>query len=475
MPKAPPELPKGNAGILSGISENFSFHSSPEAFIASRVLAYQRANPDALASRAIVRAKILNRNVAVVSTYDQVRDILTSDDNHENSRTRDRPNFAAQPAYRELMEAFFPPPNLLLGDGSPHAAMRRKWELRIAHLPEHLKSTVYLSTREHFDAIKGSQVDLYDSMKALSWRLLFGTFLGLQDPNEENFKTLESLHEDLLRGQFSLFPVGVNVGFWQSPRSRGIDARKQLQYLLVGHAKSKWGKCPFRFDAGEEKDVADHQLMFTSSLAAKALASLLTACLLNLYIFRDAGAKRVVDRISTETDDTECRKLLESMVLETERLSPPIVGVMRRCQNAYTVTSSGDLPDTIFPEGWDVWMYLVGAGRDESKYGPKTNRFDCWRYVDSDAAPAPPMAFGAGSKTCLGAEVIRSIIISVLETCVAINIQLEAGKVAPGVRGWLGWDEEVSPEQWSLDMKQLPTQRPAKPIEVAISMNPNES
>lgn len=71
-----PVLPYGSPTLLSGIQENFAFHSSPERFITARVLAFQKAHPHLADSQTPIRARVLNRNVAVISSYHDVRQVL---------------------------------------------------------------------------------------------------------------------------------------------------------------------------------------------------------------------------------------------------------------------------------------------------------------------------------------------------------------------------------------------------------------
>ena len=79
--RTPPQLPHGSPTTLNGLSETFSFHSSPETFIASRVLAYQAERGNLVDPVPTVHAKILNRNVAVISSHVQITHILSSSEN----------------------------------------------------------------------------------------------------------------------------------------------------------------------------------------------------------------------------------------------------------------------------------------------------------------------------------------------------------------------------------------------------------
>ena len=108
-PKPSPQVPAGNSGILAGVSENFAFHSSPEAFLVARILQHHKDHPDKVRQRTPVRAKILNRNIVVFSSYHQVKEVLCRQ--QTDTSGDDAPSFVAMAAYRQLMQDFFPPPS----------------------------------------------------------------------------------------------------------------------------------------------------------------------------------------------------------------------------------------------------------------------------------------------------------------------------------------------------------------------------
>lgn len=227
MADPPPQLPAGTSFTLRGLSQNLSFHSSPEAFITTKVLEFQRAHPDLINSRAVVRAKILNRNVAIVSSHAQIQQVLC--DRGDGGE----PAYTASEAYDELMAPFFPSPNLLLADGMGHAQMREGWEQRMRELPSGLLEVVGEVTKVHLGSVPfDAEIDLYNWLKTLGWKILLGTFLGLKAEDTE-FAEIEQLQEELLRGQFSLIPVSINTGVWKSPRKKGITAREKLQKIIA--------------------------------------------------------------------------------------------------------------------------------------------------------------------------------------------------------------------------------------------------
>jgi len=474
-----PQLPQGDFSILSTLSQSLSFHSSPESFISSRLqhAAVQKAEQheeqaEGRAAPQVVRARILGRNVAVVSSHRLCKDILSVGSRDSQTtvtaaaegETIGPTTFAAQPAYKELMADFFPPPNVLLEDLPSHEEKRNAWNKHLEPFPEDATPVIRQIVTEHIGTWShGRMIDLYDSMKDLSWHILLGIFLQLS-PSDKSFGTVESLQETLLRGQFSLFPVSINTPLWRSSRSKGIDARRKLQSFLKSHFAAENSGCPLLRKSRVEKDeIEANALLFTSSIAVKALASLLTASLLNLFLH--PSELSLASRIRSE-GSTNGQLLLNSILLETERLSPPVVGVMRRVQQDVILTNPEGQPPILIPCGWDIWLYFVGAGRDKDAY-PLPNKFLPERFISPTEA-GPGFAFGAGAKTCLGGDITRQIARTVAATILEAGIWLEGEVKAEGVRGWLGWSDSAAVEAFAKDLKQLPCQRPKDPIRLRV-------
>ncbi|KAG6986510.1 cytochrome p450 [Physcia stellaris] len=483
-----PVLPHGSPSFLSGLSESLSFHSSPEAFITSRVLSFRASNPFVANARAPIRAKVLNRNVAVLSSYHHVQQVLAEYSDISCP-------FSAEKAYDELMAPFFHPPNLLLSDLPSHGPMREVWNRRMETLMASSMDKCHTLALAHFRGINsGSIIDIYESMKALAWKLLLSIFLSSSEDSSsinvserDDLAEIEGLQETLLRGQFSLFPVSINARLWRSPRSKGLHARSRLASLLRHCILKSPNECPFAGkDPEQREDIANHQLLFTSSLAAKALASLLTAVFLNLFAYQGqhASESTLAEKLKALSSEDERNSLLRSICLETERLSPPVVGIMRQTTQDVVLKSSNETTTgnrTLVPRGWDVWLYFVGAARDPAFFGSSAETFTPDRYCTSSAGADEAkegFAFGAGPKACLGKSLVREMVITIAKTCLAILpgsetqdsfiLHADGRRIPLGVRAWLGWESDIKPEQWAKDMKQLPTQRPAKGVKVTL-------
>ncbi|KAF7514262.1 hypothetical protein GJ744_000032 [Endocarpon pusillum] len=557
--------------VLSALSQSFSFHSSPESFISSRLQDLAISDPEQLPSttgkKNIVVASILNRKVHIVSSYQLCKDVLEASSSasssnptpstitattagifskHVNPPSPDADILAAGPAYHQLMSDFFPPPNVLLEDGTTHAVHKRTWADQLSTFACDSTPQISQITEKHISSLLNpatggadGKVDLYETLKSLAWEVLLSVFLDLlPSSSPEEFSQVETLQETLLRGQFSLFPVSINTRLWQSPRSKGVKARKELQVKLGEIINRQEAGCPFlKQGATSKEDAANHALLFTSSLAVKALASLLTVFVLNLYLWRDRGhgymedgdgieevegptTTSLAELVRSQGDLDAQARMLRSILLETERLSPPVVGVMRRVQrdivlkphqqsysqsepqtptspaNRNTNNSMNEVPPPAesamhhpVPAGHDIWLYLSGASRDPTVFGNDADVFRFDRYMSSPSSsssstsdkdlhsdsysdssdPPPSLVFSAGPKTCLGVELVRQIVLTVGKAMVDLGVEIEGMVEDRGVRGWLGWDAGVEPEWVAKGMKQLPVQRPRMGVRVGIS------
>lgn len=459
MSKPTALIPAGNTGVLAGVAETFSLHSSPEEFLASRTLKHRNEHPTTSGKSAVIRAKLLNRNVAIVSSYAQATQVLGGKDSLSDGK---EPTYSARLAYGNIIEPFFPSPNLLLTDGCAHAKMRDGWDPVAKNLAA-AQSEYAAVARQWFSELPlATDVQLYQTMKYLSWRLILVPTLGVK-PGGNDAREIESLQEDVLRGEFATLPVSINTGVWQSARSKGIAAREKLQSILrrrLDEQRPSW--LPEAFVQSRKEEVVNHLIIATSSLAVKGLASLLTAMFLNYYFY------------TRTTGKTLDQNNLEALLKETMRLSPPIIGVMRQTTKDAIIAGADSDNDVLIPKGWDVWTFLAHANRDPEVFGQNSNLFNPDRYSTASDVPPDPLSLGTGPKLCLGREVIKSCCIATLEACKALDVNMVGEEPKPGVKAWLGW-ETAGPEVWARDMKQMPTQHPTAPVMVQFTRGHNDS
>ena len=465
--------------MFTTLNQSLAFHQSPEAFISSRLQELSATTPDALpfttGGAKITKASILNRQVHIVSSYQICKNILNADKGlpadsvkSASSSAQGASLFSAGPAYRELMKDWFGEDNLLLEDAEVHAQHKDAWKRQMASLPVDLEPHLQKIARAFIESEfrPGKRIDLYETLKTLSWKLFLGAFLGLDaDEDNETYTQVEQAQETLLRGQFSLFPVSINTPFYRSARSKGLHAKTQLQQLLSKHFQQhKPANCPLLRNSDVTRDdIARHCLLFTSSIANKALASLLTASIMNIFMMPGQNLASLLRAQSRESQ----AKILQSILLETERLSPPVVGVMRRVEEDIVLNDGTEEIHSV-PKGHDIWLYFVGASRDENAFeDAQTFQFD--RFM-ADATPQG-FAFSGGTKTCLGRDVTRAMISIVAEEMLSAKLQLRGGLQSEGVQAWLGWKSTEGVQAFAKDLKQLPCQRPRLPVWVQVSAN----
>jgi cytochrome P450 len=111
--------------------------------------------------------------------------------------------------------------------------------------------------------------------------------------------------------------------------------------------------------------------------------------------------------------------------METGRLSPPVVGVMRRAEKDIVLNTDEEPPDTLIPQVWDVWLYFAAAGRDPDAYSA-ANQFVAARYMAKYTDDELGFEFGWGPKSCLGGPLMQSVIRTVLDVCIEINLKIKA-------------------------------------------------
>ena len=559
------QLPLGNSNILTTLSQSLAFHGSAHTFITSlisdahqhqhqhqhqpqtRQPQPQRQPPRRDRPTPILRASLIGRNVAVVSSYAIAQEILaagTTDDALDSARcirpapsttarSETRSSFAVEPAYHDLLATWFPSPNLLLSEGNAHAQCRRVWAERLALRPH----AAQFATREHTAALlaglgDGETLDLYKFVKKLVWGLVLKTFLGGPAEEEEGgnggggdgeggvrmsakeLREVRGLQETMFRGSVSMFPVSISTPFYKSARSKGFDARAKLLRTLRGFVEKKRAAGADGYVSVDQE--VQHTLLFTSALVVKCTASLLTAVLMNLFMARpnqiergitpegveDGKPQRQSSTLATllrrSPDPSHRRRLLASILSETERLSPPLIGVLRRVTehihiDETMVTDDGDGSGgpgsgrlTLIPAGWDVWLYFVNANRDPSVYR-RPHTFDHTRFLGSNVGSRTSdsteardeartaLSFGFGPKTCLGKSIVRSIVEGVAETFLESETSLEGQIEDEGLKIWLGWRDRVEEMheldlagEMGKDLKQLPVQRPRRPVVVKV-------
>ena len=440
------KLPPGDLGA-SVVGNTFTFHQDAQSLILSNLRKY--------AGTPIIRAKVIGRDVALVVDHTVASAVLDSSNLHQDGQGHGqtkRTGFSHREAYKQLIATFFSEPNILLEDEDEPGRKehRSQWDAHLSKvlddpwsgIESHLKSVIS-NYREKW--IGGSSMDIYTACKDLSHDLIFQLFLGISRMDDpELFERTLSASDISSRGQFAI-PVKASLGgMFESTYSRGLRAQQGFNAIVSDRVSGS--HCPFlqpSSSSGISKQSQNsHTSMFSSSLVIKALSSYLTFAFLQLSVHFSAN--------------------IDHLLLETERLSPPIIGVLRRVLD----TPWRPTDDLEIPVGWDTWLYFPLINRDQKVYGDDANLFRPERWEETGLAE--PMTFGRGSKVCLGKELVRRIGRLVLQevTKDGVRVKIE-GEVERSVQDFLGWvdDEDVRKEGWK-GVKQLPVQRPREVVKV---------
>ena len=428
-PSSSSQIPVGNVG-RSFVGNTFSFHDNAQAVVLDAL----RSDPSAQ----IIRARVLNRDIGLVIDHDLARTVLST-----GSMSGECPRFSHRAAYKQLIAAFFAEPNILLEDEDEpdRQTHRDQWERHMDEFTANIDLEAMLGgiLRHHGQRwSQGEPFDLYTACKDLSHELVFKIFLGIETADKEIYGPAVEATNTSLRGQFSL-PVTLG-GYVQTTYSMGLRAQADFQDIVSDRVDS--GECPFLHGAKElpEASVVTHVSTFASSLVIKALASYL--CFVTIQRTRYDGPNL-------------------PLLLETERLCPPIIGVLRQVlDGAWQAT-----PTMHVPENWDTWLYFPMINRDTRVYGEDAREFKPSRW-ESSPSPPEPLTLGQGSKRCLGQGLVRRLVGLVLDEMKDVQVDIVSDLDA-SVRDYLGWEDD-GVHKWQ-GIKQLPVQRPKVPVMVRCS------
>lgn len=270
--------------------------------------------------------------------------------------------------------------------------------------------------------------------------------------------------------------IRLNLGFFQNTFSRGQAAKVQFDQVVRDQLQEEDAtqQCPFAVNVRgklSSSSLSSHHAMFSSSLVVKSFASLATALLLQLFKVNENSKTTLASELLSIEDDLYNSRL-EGVITETERISPPIVGVMRRVTSRNGIKLEAS--KTNVPCGWDIWPYFPLANRDKTTFGDDASLFKAHRYWQTPNTPRP-LTFGAGVKSCVGRNIVRmwlrELAVCFLgrgNTLIGYDMEFEQVQMDDGVQSWLGWLAEEKDSTWKGGVKQLPTQRPRNAISVEI-------
>ncbi|EGD83147.1 hypothetical protein PTSG_03779 [Salpingoeca rosetta] len=244
--------------------------------------------------------------------------------------------------------------------------------------------------------------DLYQELKALCVAATLTLFLGLEDGERDLLHRATQLITTHWHGLTSL-PIRLNLGFGKgSGLDQALDAKEELETIIKGRIL----RCKpvphqqFLFHIvqacqSQGLDVTcRHLLLFISALIPKALASLLTSMVVELFTSHPDTLERA------RSDD----QFLERFLTETERLHPPFLAARR--------TLPKDAVCNIGPyrvEGERVIMCIFSEMNKDPDVYKNPEAFDADRWLD--ASLPKPMTFGWGPDRCMGQPLARHLLL----------------------------------------------------------------
>lgn len=154
--------------------------------------------------------------------------------------------------------------------------------------------------------------------------------------------------------------------------------------------------------------VVAHLSLFISALISKALSSIITTTMEQLFASDDT--QQYVEQIRSEVGSADVNSMsyeqlqqmhtLNNVMKEVERMFPPILGVPRYSQVNTAPLVHENTQHTI-PDNSHVWISYYSAGRDEACY-TNVHTFDPSRWKVDSTEHGHHLAFGDGSRSCLG-------------------------------------------------------------------------
>ncbi|CAK9003671.1 Obtusifoliol 14-alpha demethylase (CYPLI) (Cytochrome P450 51) (Cytochrome P450-LIA1) [Durusdinium trenchii] len=417
------------AALWKGVGDTAAFAKDPERFLSKRFAEKGE----------VFGTRILQWPVVFAASHRAVSDALGL-----------RDEMSAKAGYSAFSGLSLFGPAVLFQDGDEHGKLRKAILQSDFASYDKLKASglharVARLAREEMAKVKaqgnGSQVrfNVYDLTKQLCAAMLCLCFL----PADATAQDFTKLQAKFWRGTASSgLNFSVSLGFGVKKKSafnEAKEAREELRKLFQNadqNHESK-GTCPFGRKLAEDERI-DHLLMFTSSMVVKAIGSVVCSFVVLMDKHPDIRANLVQELLRQEEAQTpnEAPKvgghdLLFRVLLETERLFPPVIGCCRSVKakkGAHVqLCNKFDIPDNT-----RVWCSFITANRDPAVYkNPLV--FDPSRWQGAETTNH--FSFGAFQHECLGKPFARSVI---RETCIAMLLAFPSWKVeTSGANRWL--------------------------------------
>ncbi|XP_064383686.1 putative cytochrome P450 120 [Halichondria panicea] len=405
----------GSLGYSVLGDESLEFVRSPRDYIKKRQESHG----------AVFQTRLLNKHHIILTSSAAVHELLT-----EKSS-----NFTM--GYKEFMLELFGE-NIIFVDGDSWSNLRRSMEAMFSQ--DSIGQCMDLIRRiisEYLSKIKtGKSVVVYKLFKEMVTRITIALFLD-KDISDQDAREISELLTVHWRGIISVpLPIRVPWLSWKSGYSKALTAKDRLLVII----REKLNSNPSSIASGVLESVADTELvarnllLFVSALIPKAMASLLTSCVIEL-----SKPENLMWRFVMEDDSK-----LEHIILEVERLWPPFFGGRRVC------TQTCEVGGYVIPKDCPVAYVSYSANRDKTVFTNadsfKPERWSLENSEDKDKV----WTFGSGPRNCIG-HLLSS---GILKECLQELSRRFTWQLAPGQ---------------NLAYKVLPVSRPKDDISVVFS------
>lgn len=290
-------------------------------------------------------------------------------------------------------------------------AHRRRHRLLIPAFQPRLDSQ-YLPTMaqiigQHLDRLpQGADVDLAATVKQVTFHIVASLLFGM--PPDDIARLLHDFEEVGL-GLFSLVHLRIpGLPFYRADRAR----RKLAAYVRekIEHYRQKQAPAPTFLAQLLDAEGEDGERLSDDTLVSEMLAFLFagydtTASMLTSVVVALAEHPEVRERLLTELRPLHVESLqagvlpelpyLDAVLLEVERLYPPLTFAMRGVLRDFEVSGYA------VRRGDNVAYSAYFTGRDPELY-PDPLRFWPERFVDQKPRPYAMVGFGAGHRPCIG-------------------------------------------------------------------------
>ncbi|XP_064602780.1 putative cytochrome P450 120 [Liolophura sinensis] len=398
--------------------QSYSFYRDPTSFIEQNFSNHQ--------SR-IFKARFLNKPTVFVGSNKGVQDVLNDDSS------------ALEMGYRAFMYQIYGDNILFMNDEESIEVRKCLCKLFTTHSIEDYQKTIDAITSKYLNDIDTSKpLCVYSVLKQLATEICLSLFLDLDFAHSKDLAVqISSLTKTHWHGIVSV-PLNLKLPMGNSSTfGKALEAKASLLKVIEEKLQQKSGFTHKMegLSFPNSSYIQNHLLLFTSALVPKAIASLLTS-------FITATGQH--DQVFCQDDLLFDNALMESVLLEVERLYPPFIGGRRVARKDCVIGG-------YHIEEGQALVYLSHSAHRDPDVFKDPEKFDPGRWTNGNAKDKEKLfCFGAGPRACIGKNFVNIIVHTILK------------QFLQQFRWKLVDNQDLSP-------KWLPVSRPREAVMVQIS------